>query len=163
MTKRKPTDWREARRLRAWELNQAGWKASRIAAALGVTRGAVSQWFKKAKAGGVEALYSPKREGPKPKLTKEQLERWPSLLEKGAEAYGFRGDVWTRPRVAKVIEKEFGVHFTPQHVGNLLRKIGWSRQKPMTRANQRNETTIEQWRTEKWAQLKKKPVKKSAP
>ena len=55
MTKRKPADWREARRLRAWELKEKGWKQSRIAEALGVTRGAISQWFKKAKQDGVEA------------------------------------------------------------------------------------------------------------
>jgi predicted transcriptional regulator len=40
----KPTDWREGRRLRAWELQQQGWKQKDIAAALGVTPGAVSQW-----------------------------------------------------------------------------------------------------------------------
>ena len=40
-------DWREYRRFRAWELKQQGWSQTRIAAALGVTGGAVSQWFKK--------------------------------------------------------------------------------------------------------------------
>lgn len=163
MTKRKPTDWREARRLRAWELKQQGWKQSRIAEALGVTRGAVSQWVEKVEKGGVEALYSQKGGGPKPKLSEKQIRQLPSLLERGAEAYGFRGEVWTRPRAAKVIEQEFGIRFTPQHVGNLLRKVGWSRQKPMARASQRNEEAIEQWRTEIWDDMKKKPEKKAEP
>jgi transposase len=48
--------WREYRRLRAWQLYQAGWKQKDMAKALGVTEGAVSQWMKKAKAGGVNAL-----------------------------------------------------------------------------------------------------------
>lgn len=157
MTKRKPTDWREARRFRAWELKQKGWKQSRIAEALGVTRGAVSQWFKKVQGDGVEALNSRKGGGPKPRLNDQQLQQLPGLLEKGAEAFGFRGDVWTRPRVAKVIEREFGVRFTPQHVGNLLRKVGWRRQKPVKRASQRNEVALEQWRAEGWVELKKKP------
>ena len=39
-------DWKEGRRLRAWELYQAGWKQVAIAEALGVTPGAVSQWLK---------------------------------------------------------------------------------------------------------------------
>lgn len=163
MTKRKPTDWREARRLRAWELKQQGWKQSRIAEALGVTRGAVSQWVEKVEKGGVEALYSQKGGGPKPKLSEKQIRQLPSLLERGAETYGFRGEVWTRPRAAKVIEQEFGIRFTPQHVGNLLRKVGWSRQKPMERASQRNEEAIEQWRTEIWDDMKKKPEKKAEP
>ena len=40
-----PIDWREGRRLRAWELHQQGWKQKDIAAALGVTPGAVPQHY----------------------------------------------------------------------------------------------------------------------
>lgn len=156
MTKRRPKDWREARRLRAWELKEQGWKQNKIAEALGVTEGAVSQWIKKAKAHGVEALYSLKRSGRKPRLSDEQLAKLPELLATGAAAYGFRGEVWTRPRVAEVIKREFGVTYTRQHVGNLLRKIGWSRQKPVQRASQRDEAAIEAWREEKWPALKKR-------
>ncbi len=50
------TDWREGRRLRAWELHQQGWKQKDIAAALGVTQGAVSQWLKRGNTRGVDAL-----------------------------------------------------------------------------------------------------------
>ena len=163
MTKRKPTDWREARRFRGWELKQKGWTQSAIAEALGVTCGAVSQWVKKAEQGGVATLAKRRGGGPKARLSDSQLQQLPALLEKGPETYGFRGDVWTQPRVAKVIERELGVRFTPQHVGNLLRKIGWSRQKPVKRASQRNESGIAQWRTETWPELKKKPSERSEP
>ena len=163
MAKRKLQDWREARRLRAWELKQQGWKQNKIAEALGVTPGAVSQWLSRAESEGVEGLYSRKAGGPKPRLSDEQLAKLPALLTKGAEAYGFRGEVWTRPRVVEVIKREFRVTYTPQHVGNLLRKIGWSRQKPVQRASQRDEAAIEQWREEKWPELKKKPNENSEP
>ena len=159
---KQPKDWREARRIQAWRLKEKGWQPSKIAEALGVTRGAVSQWFNRAKTDGVEALYSRKSSGRPPELHADKLEQLPALLAKGAEAYGFRGDFWTRPRVATVIKKAFGVSYTPQHVGNLLRKIGWSRQKPVERASQRNEVAIERWRTAKWAETKKKPKQKSA-
>ena len=43
----KPTDWREYRRFQAFELRQQGWKNSKIAQALGVSKAAVSQWFKR--------------------------------------------------------------------------------------------------------------------
>ena len=65
----------------AWELKGLGWKPVRIAEALGVTRGAVSQWFKKAEAEGIEALYSRKASGPKPRLSDEQLQQLPELLD----------------------------------------------------------------------------------
>src|SRR5262245_5079623 len=140
MREKRPRDWREARRLQAWKLKEKGWQPSKIAEALGVTRGAVSQWFKQAEQNGVEALYRRVGGGPKPRLSEQQLQQLPELLQQGAEAYGFRGEVWTRPRIAEVIKREFGVSFTPQHVGNLLGKLGWSRQKPLERASQRNET-----------------------
>jgi predicted transcriptional regulator len=48
-------NWREGRRIRAWELKQEGWKQRYIAQALGVSAGAaVSQWLKRGREGGVE-------------------------------------------------------------------------------------------------------------
>jgi len=132
---KQPQDWREARRMRAWELKQAGWKSIKIAEALGVTRGAVSQWFKEAEVEGVEALRKRRGGGPKARLSEPDLKRLEKLLEQGAEAQGFRGDIWTRPRIGEVIKWEFGVSYSPEHVGNLLKKIGWSRQKPIKRAS----------------------------
>ena len=46
------TNWREGRRLRAWELHQKGWQQRDIAEALGLTQGAVSQWLKRAEMEG---------------------------------------------------------------------------------------------------------------
>jgi transposase len=159
----RPTDWREARRLRAWELSQKGWKQKDIAEALGVSAGTVSQWLKQARAEGLEALYHRKGGGPKPRLSEEQVSQLPELLAQGAEHFGFRGDVWTQPRVASLIQREFGVSYHPAHVGRLLKRLKWSRQKPVERASQRNETAIERWRTDTWLTLKKKPNKKDAP
>ena len=154
---RRPSDWREARRFRAWELHQKGWKQYLIAEALGVTQGAISQWLKRAREGGVEALRTRKPPGPTPRLTPEQRARIPELLKRGAEAFGFRGDIWTCPRVAEVIRREFGVSYHPAHVSRILRACGWSVQKPMRRASQRDEEAIERWRQERWPELKKKP------
>lgn len=156
-------DWREARRVRAWELSQKGWKQKDIAEALGVSPGAVSQWLKQARAEGPEALRHRKGGGPKPRLSEEQLAELPRLLAQGAEHFGFRGEVWTQPRVATLIQREFGVSYHPAHVGRLLKHVRWSRQKPVERATQRNETAIERWRTDTWLTLKKKPNKKDAP
>ena len=150
-----PRDWREARRLRAWELKQQGWKQRRIAEALGVTPGAVSQWLTRVAEGGVAALRNRIRPGPTPRLAPEQRARIPEVLARGAEAYGFVGDVWTTGRVAAVIEREFGVRYHPAHVSRLLRAIGWSVQRPIRRAAQRDEAAIAAWYAERWPALKR--------
>ena len=67
---RKATDWREGRRLRAFELKQQGWSQQRITEALGVSKGAVSQWMKRARdGGGVQALKRQPAPGALPRLT----------------------------------------------------------------------------------------------
>ena len=162
-TKQPPKDWREARRIRAWELHQKGWQQKDIAEALGVTAGSVSQWLKRGREEGPEALRSRRGGGPKPRLSNDQLAELREHLVKGAEHFGFRGDVWTQPRVAQLIKREFGVSYHPSHVGRILEQLGWSRQKPITRASQRNEAVIERWRTEKWEELEKKLSAKDAP
>lgn len=117
-------DWREARRLRAWEMLQQGLTQREIAEKLGVTQGAVSQWLKRVREGGVEALQRRKAPGATPRLSKAQREQLPALLERGPEAYGFEGPRWTRAEVAEVIKRTFGVSYHPSHVGRILRAMG---------------------------------------
>lgn len=123
-------DWKEKRRLRAWKLKQKGWKQTDIAEALGVTDGAVSQWMSRAREGGKEALRRSARAGPDKRLSDEDRQKLPALLKKGPEHYGFRGQVWTRERVGKVIEREFGVSYHRTQVGRILDQIGWTLQGP---------------------------------
>ena len=157
----RPGDWREGRRLRALELHEQGWQGKAIAAALGVTAGAVSQWLKRAREGGRAALRSRPPPGPTPKLQDAQRAALPQLLGQGAEAYGFVGDVWTTRRIAVVIKRAFGVGYHPAHVSRLMRQIGWSVQKPRKRASQRDEAQVTAWREETWPALSAKRMKKA--
>ena len=148
-------DWKEKRRLQALRLKQKGWKQTDIAEALGVTEGAVSQWMSRARQEGKEALLRSADAGPDKRLSDEDRQKLPALLRKGPEHYGFRGQVWTRGRVGKVIEREFGVSYHKTQVGRILDQIGWTLQKPAERASERDEEAIETWRTERWEELKK--------
>ena len=150
------TNWREGRRLRAWELSQEGWPQQRIAEALGVSKGAVSQWLSRAMAAGLQALRHRKPPGRQPKLTHQQRLQLLALLTQGPQALGFRGDVWTQPRVAEIIRRHFGVQYHPSQVGRILKQYGWSRQKPLKRASQRDEAAIQRWKEEHWPALKKR-------
>src|SRR5689334_22393328 len=112
--------WQEWRRLRAWDLHQQGWTQQQIAQALGVTQGAVSQWLQRATRQGRDALRAHLAPGAPPLLTTDQHALLVALLLEGAEAFGFRGAVWTSRRVAQLIAEQFGVHYHPAHVRRLL-------------------------------------------
>jgi transposase len=149
----KASDSLEWRRLQAWHLKQLGWRPSEIAVALGVSTGAVSQWLKAAAVGGVEALSSHAIPGRPARLSPEQLRLVPDFLWHGAEAYGFRGDVWTCGRVAGVLQEEFDVRYSNSQVSRILKALGWTPQVPITRAIQRDEEAIDRWRSQVWPGL----------
>jgi transposase len=156
-------EWKEGRRRRAWELSHQGWKQKDIAAALGVSKGAVSQWLKRAREQGVEALRQHLAPGRQPKLSAQARAQLPGLLAQGAEAFGLRGQVWTRGRVAEVIKQPFGVRYHPAHWSRILRAIKHRVHKPVQRATQRDEQASGRWKAERWPALKKRPQTKSDP
>ena len=156
-------DWKEQRRWRALDLKRDGWTHHEIAEALDVTKGAVSQWITRVAREGEEALRARPHLGATPKLTKDQLRMIPEFLSHGAEAYGFRGEVWTCARIREVIRREFSVVYHKDHVSRLLKALRWTPQVPAERAAQRDEQKITAWREETWPGLKKKREVSGAP
>jgi len=109
---------------------------------------------------GVEARPTPGRPSRLDAGSRRQLER---LLVKGPRAAGFDGDLWTCARVAAMIRREFGISYHKDHVRRVLRQLGWSMQKPESRAIERNEKKIRRWVRESWPAIKKKPKKSAQP
>jgi len=134
-------------------LTRRGWLQRDIAEALDVSEVALSTWLARARDGGPEALRAHPVPGRPPRLTPVQVRSLPEFLWHGPEAYGFRGQVWTCARVAKVIEREFGVRYHKDHVGRLLKGLRWTPQQPIKRAIQRDEAAIDRWRDVTWPDL----------
>ena len=158
-----PPNWKAARRFQAWHLKQQGWSQRQIATALGVSEGAVSQWMTRAREGGSEALRHRPPPGAPRRLSAEPFAQLPVLLQRGPEVYGFRGQVWTRGRIAAVIRLEFGISYPPRHVGRLCKALRWSPQKPARRARQRDDAAIARWREETWPAIKRGRQPKGKP
>ena len=151
-----PHECREWRRFRALYLKGRGWYQRDIAEALDVSEVSVSRWLSDAQTRGPEALRARLAPGALPKLPPEQKQLIPEFLWHGPESYGFRGQVWTCARIAKVIEWEFGVHYHKSHVGRLLKDLGWTPQQPIKRAIQRDEGAIRRWREDVWPELRRR-------
>lgn len=135
-----------------------GWQQKRIAEALGVTKGAVSQWLKKARTVPEEqqalALRVKKSTGRKPVLSAQNRSDLLVLVERGAEAFGFIGDVWTSHRVRVVARRELGLVVGLTTIKKFLHQAGYSAQKPEVRATQKNDKAVAGFRGG-WVNLKK--------
>src|SRR5579875_1012270 len=152
-----PAEALEWRRFRAFRLKQAGRSRRDIAEALGVSPVTVSRWCARARDGGPEALRARPGPGRPPRLSPAQKRLIPEFLWHGAEAYSFRGEVWTCARIARVIEEEFGVRYHKGHVSRLLQELHWTPQLPIRRAIQRDEEAIRRWRAEVWPATRPRP------
>ena len=139
----------ERRRLRGIELLDQGWSQVKVARELRVTPAAVCHWARTRKGGGKKALKAKPHPGPTPKLTDRHLARLERMLLKGPHQHGFATEVWTLQRVAELVERRFGVTYDPSGIWHVLRRIGWSRQKPDPRGRrvrERDEDAIVQRR-----------------
>lgn len=153
---------KEYRRFVAWQMHQQGIQQSQIALTLGVSQGAVSQWLKAAREGGLEALKNHPAPGATPRLSAQDKQHLVALLEQGAERLGFIGNLWTRARVQKLIKDEFGVAYHKTYLSELLRNLGFSVQKPVKKARQQDPEALATWQKERWPALKKSANKSSA-
>jgi len=153
----------EKRRLEAIKLlEKSDLNQSEVARRLHVWRQTVSRWVDQFQAGGKEALQKAGRAGRKPELTEVDGQRLQELLLQGPEKLGYETPLWTCRRVAHLIEQEFGVEYHRGHVWKILDGLGWSCQRPVGRARERNEEEIRRWRRVRWPGIKKKPKKKGA-
>jgi transposase len=139
--------------------NELGLSQRDIAVVLDVSEAAVSEWFHAARRSGPAGLQAKPHHGRRSKLTAEQMRLIPDFLWHGAEAYGFRGNVWTRSRVGAVLSEEFGVHYSPSEVSRLLKKLGWTPQKPLVKAIQGDPVQINRWRMEVWPEVQQRAKK----
>lgn len=149
----------EARRKQAIRLlNRTDMSVAEVAEVEGVSRQSVNDWKNAYEQDGTEGLEAkPSGGGREPELPQEKLPKLEELLLDGAEAQGFEGELWTLPRVARLLEEQFDVDVTPRTAGNYLDTLNWSNQRPQRRAAKRDPDAIEHWR-EDWEYRQKKPT-----
>ena len=122
-----------------------------------MSRQSASVWYARWQEDGSKGLKAAGRAGRKPRITPEQKARVERQLARGPEAFGYATDLWTLPRITKVIKKVTGVDYHPGHVWKILKSIGWSCQKPVGKAAERDEAQIARWLKEDWPEVKKRP------
>jgi putative transposase len=148
--------------MEAATLLDRGLSQAEVARRVKVSRESVRRWWNQMAAhGGSKALRKAGRAGRRPRLQAADVQKLETILRAGPEQSGFPNGLWTLERIAEVIRDQFGVEYHAAHVWWILRrKLGWSCQRPIGRARERNEFAIRDWKENVWPVLKKKPKKR---
>src|SRR5262245_6463683 len=101
-----------------------------VADFLGVDPSSVRRWVAAFRQGGDVGLAARPVPGRPAKLTTTQEKivcRW---LADNPQDHGFATELWAAPRLAQLIEQEFGARFHPDYLTAWLRRRGYTPQKP---------------------------------
>ena len=146
----------EERRLAGAKLLKAGTLSKvEIARYLGVSRTTVYTWAQKLRTGGIRRLNRRLSNGRPSKLSRAQQDLLKRHLKRGTLAAGFPTDRWTLHRVKKLIQTQFDVEYHPHYLSRLLHDLGFSVQKPIDRALERDDALVEAWLKRDWPRIKK--------
>jgi transposase len=147
----------EARRMKVAQLFAQSHPQAEIVRRLKVSRPSAHRWYQAWRRHGRSGLKGAGRAGRKPRLDARARRQLEAALLRGPAAWGYSTHLWTLERVARVIWKTCHVRYHPRHVWRVLRGLGWSRQRPARRAQERNEAAIAHWVRVRWPQVKKTP------
>lgn len=145
------------RRLRSAQMFADGATQAEVARRLQVSRVTALRWYRAWVQQGESGLDGAGRAGRKPRMSETQREAVQQALIEGPLVWGYDNELWTLPRITEVIREVTGIEYHPGHVWRLLRQLGWSRQKPTTRARERDDEAIGRWVHETWPAVKKTP------
>jgi transposase len=138
------------RRRRALKLLESGERVKEVAKIIGVTERSIRYWQEEARnpkdRSGIRPPGRPSR------LTAEQLKALEQELSKGAYAQGYAEDYWTLDRIARLIWDKFNHSSSVWHI---MKRIGWSNQRPQRQALQRNDEKTRRWKRYVWPRIKK--------
>ena len=145
----------EYRRRLAVERVRDGYSTQEVADFLGVDPSSVRRWLASCRHGS-DGLAARPVPGRPPKLTVTQekiVRRW---LADNPMEHGFATELWTTPRLALLIEQEFGVRFHPDYLTTWLRQRGYTPQKPRRVHRERDDEAIAGWLAKDWPRIKKR-------
>lgn len=153
----------EELRFRAVRSVQSGESPETVAKAIGINRTTIYDWLASYRAGGWDALKAKPTPGPKPKLNGKQI-KWifDTLTSKSPQQMKFEFALWTREMIQKMIKDKFGIKLGLKSVGKLLAQLGFSCQRPLYKAIQKDESLVKEWLKKTFPLIKKRAGKEKA-
>jgi transposase len=140
---RRSKDVNQSRRLLSLAAVRDGMDRGSAARIGGMDRQTLRDWVHRFNASGPEGLIDNWTDGPKPRLSAEQLAQFATLVEAGPDPQTDGVVRWRRIDLKRVIAEKFGVDFHPRYVGKLLKKLGFSPMSARPRHPAQDERIVE--------------------
>jgi transposase len=141
------------RRLAVRRVTEDHMRAVDVARVLGVHERSVRRWVDAHAAGGGDALAARPHPGPRPRLTAAQADQAVAFTDAPATSFGFDGDWWTAPRLARVIGERLGVRFNVHYLSDWCRRHKVTPQRPRRKPRERNDAAVAEWAASVWPAL----------
>ena len=151
-------------RMRVIEAVKSGLTQSEAARTFGVSRQSVNNWMQRYKEGGIRKLRTGKRGRPPAKrLAPHQAATTVRLItERCPDQIKLPFALWTREAVVKLLDERFGVKVSVWTAGRYLRDWGFTPQKPVRRAYERDPVAVEKWLKKEYPAIKRKAKRDGA-
>lgn len=152
-----PSVAQEAIRIKAVKAVLSGKSQVEVAALFGVTRQALGKWIKRFRHKGQAALKAKRQGRPKGGALKawQSAQIAKSVIDKTPDQLKFPFYLWTREAVAQLIEQRFRLQVSVWTVGRYLKRWGFSPQKPIRRAIERNPQAVKLWLEQEYPAIRR--------
>lgn len=152
--------------MRAIKMLDSGHTVMHTANTLGVSRYSVHKWKNAYKEGGQKALKSSRRgrkKGAGKRLKNHQCATIVNIIkDRDPEQEKMPFVLWTRKAVKQLIWDYYNIDLPIRTVGEYLKRWGFTPQKPLKRAYERNPEKVEKWLNEDYVQIREKAKKENA-
>lgn len=133
---------------------EAGESPEAVVAGMGLNRRSIYRWLTAYHYGGEAALAAKPIPGAPPKLSPRQMARLARIVHtRNPQQLNFEFALWTLAMIRQLIQRRFGVSLSEVSVGRLMRRLGFSPQRPLYRAWQQDPVLVERWRTEDYPRI----------
>jgi transposase len=153
-----PPSAQEALRVKAVNAVLGGMTQRKAAIVFGVTHQAVGKWIKKYREGGEKCLKAKKRGRPKggSLLPWQAAQTAKIVIDRHPEQLKLPFYLWTREAVSLLIEEKFDISLSKWTVGRYLKRWGFTPQKPVRRAFEKNPEAVERWLDNEYPEIRKR-------
>ncbi len=158
-----PPKAQERLRRSAMERINNGESPEEVAAGIGINRRTIYKWISAYHYGGDEGLAAGVRPGRPAKLNGKQLEKLSKIIRtKNPQQLKFDYALWTIRMIRRLIREQFKAKLSEVSVGRLLKRLGFTPQRPLYRAWQQDKALVEQWQAKEFPKLAKRAKRDNA-